>query len=156
MEVSVLLHLVHILLVHILPSFKCHLVLWIGCRWFIGVSQLQGIYGCCKVCRVLGIYDSDVGADFSSCSDVPFGHSLPHPIVDVALEPGFTALEPGMPPALLVGTTVPLPALVSSLTSLVVPTFGCLIALARVVPFTFIRHGNVRTYKILLRTAGHV
>ena len=40
--------------------------------------------------------------------------------------------------------------------SLVLPSPDALLSLARVITFPFIRHGNTRTFKIMLRTTSHV
>ena len=101
-----------------------------------------------KAIANIGVNSSDVGTDFTSCSYVPLRGSLPRPIIDVAVEPWFSSFESGLPSTLLVGTTIPVTTLVSSLASLVMPSFGCLITLARVIPSAFIRHGNKGLLKL--------
>ena len=159
MEVCVLLHLVHVLLVHILPSLKGYLIGRVRGWRLIQVGQVQSVHGCCEVRCVLCVYHSNVSTDLSCRLDVPLWCSLPCPAVDVALEPWLTPLESGLLSTLRVGTVVPLPTLASSMASLVLPAFCSLFTLPRVIPVTFIRHDNsgiTRTFKIMLRTTGHV
>ena len=156
MEVHVFLHLGHVLLVYILPLLECHLIAWVGGHWLHQVSKILSVHSCCEVCCVLCVYYTDIGTDFSCCLYVMLRCSFPCPIVDVAVESWLMPLELGLPSALQVSSLVPLSTLVPAMTSLVLPSPGTLLSLARAIAFTFIRHGNSRTSKIMLRTTNHV
>ena len=119
-----------------------------GGRWLDGVREVQGIHGCCKVSIVLGVDDSNVGADFPCSSDVSLRRPLPSPIVNMSLESRLTPFEPGLSSTLMIGAVVPLSTLTTRLSALVVPTFNWLILLAWVVTFFLIRDDEIsRTFK---------
>ena len=124
---------------------------WRDRGWrFFWVGQLQGVHGCCKVCCILRIDHPHVGTNLPRRSDVSLWRPFPRSIIDVALEPGLTSLEPGLSPALQIRCSVPLPTLASSRASLVLPTLGSLLALHRVLTVSFVRHRNngiIRTFK---------